>query len=71
MNAIENRNGQCLETRCYALTGAAQSLDAAERILQTLERAGEARELYLLLFALDGQQMSVRLRTLATWEEEE
>ena len=59
------------ETRCYALTGTAKALDAAERILQKLEQAGEAREKRRLLLVWDGLQNDVLLRTLATWIEEE
>ncbi len=59
------------ETRCYTLTGAARELDAAERMLQQMEQAGESEEAGLLLFVLEGGQRGVRLRTLATWEEEE
>ena len=66
MSAKETR-----ETRCYALTGTAQSLDMAERILQALERAESSEEPRLLVFALDGGTTGgVRLKTLATWEEE-
>ena len=71
MNAVEEQRVRGAETRCYTLTGASQSLDAAERILQALERADEAQEWHLLFFAVKGQQSGVTLRTLATWEEEE